>query len=182
MADLVAVIIAERNGVELQFKEETLLIPSNIPLDGSGFVDTDLDVAMKSHGSRHSPGGVDPISLPYQSVTQTNVVSTTSTSAVLIPDMTITPDAGRYLVSFSLTLQGSLNSVEVTCSIYVGETLIPESELTFNRAAASARTPLTISSVLAEPNGAQAIEARWRVSGGTGTSNFRRSMRIVRIG
>ncbi len=58
MADDVKVIIAEKNGVELEFQEEIDLIASNIPFDNStnGFTGDDIQTAIEESGASASPG------------------------------------------------------------------------------------------------------------------------------
>jgi len=61
------------------------------------------------------------------SVTATNTVSTTSTTYILIPSMSIVPGAGSYIVSFSAT--GGVNSSAGNgfISIYSNNSLVPNS-------------------------------------------------------
>lgn len=57
MADNVKVLIGERNGVELEFKEEYELIAENVPFDNTGtdFTATDVQNALEEAGGAAAP-------------------------------------------------------------------------------------------------------------------------------
>ena len=111
------------------------------------------------------------------STTSTNTTSTTDVSL-----LSLTPPAGSYFVKFSTTVTNGSNNATVTASIYAGGTQNSNSERSIvPRASNTQFTILLETHAIVTVNGAQAIETRWRTSGGTATSN-RRSMDIIRIG
>jgi hypothetical protein len=112
---------------------------------------------------------------------KTGTTTTTSTTDVLLDGMSITPVAGRYIVSFHTSLSHGTNNANTWASVYVGGVKVTHSEVQFNRANTTIVVLFTISNVLVEPNGSQAVEIRWRVSAGTGTSNTARHMSLTRV-
>jgi len=58
MADNVKVLIAEKNGVELEFQEELELIAGNVPFNNvsNGFNSSDIQGAIEESGASASPG------------------------------------------------------------------------------------------------------------------------------
>lgn len=117
--------------------------------------------------------------LTAQEVSGTSSVTTTSSTAVLMAGMTITPAAGTYLVWFSGEYSASNNNVTMTASIYSGGTLVTASE----RLAVTSNTDqdmIFASQAIVTVNGSQAIEGRWRRSGNTLT-NTRRTLTILKV-
>lgn len=111
--------------------------------------------------------------------------TTTSTSDVLLAGLTSVPPAGDYEVSFHSSFEASPNNGSVWASIYVGGTKIAASEIQKTRGGGPTSgtiNPVCISNYPVTVNGSQAIEIRWRVSGGTGTSSPSRALFIRRVG
>jgi hypothetical protein len=159
-----------RNAIKLQGYSVAATAPTNQYL-----------LTWSSGSSQWYPESVANLPGPYSSI-QTATASTTTTSATdaLISGMTVTPPAGKYEVFFSTSLQESNNNQTVFVSIYSGGTKLADSD----RCAQVAQwnnvcVPMS-THALVTVDGAQAIEARWRVTGGTGTS-LQRSLMIVRV-
>ena len=116
----------------------------------------------------------------FQQVTATDAPTTTSTTDVVVANMTLTPGAGNYLVLFTVTWQGSSASLTVTFSIYVNGVQVAGSErgirVTAGGAAMTGPISLVISGVLA----AQVVDIRWRVSTGTGTLG-NRNLTLIKV-
>lgn len=66
MADYVKAKIAEKNGVELAFAEEYMLIPENFPFVDPGFDATDTHEAIVEAKSTGTPGPEGPAGPPGQ--------------------------------------------------------------------------------------------------------------------
>lgn len=107
--------------------------------------------------------------------------TTTSTTDVLTNAMTLTPPAGTYMVLFSGSVTNTAGSAQVSTSIYSGGVQVASSERVYQNVIFGADTDAPFCCVaIVTVNGAQAIEGRWRVSGGTGTM-FQRSLQIFEV-
>lgn len=117
-----------------------------------------------------------------QSVASTSTITTTSTTDVLATGMTLTPEAGTYIVWFNGSAGNSSGTSTTTMSIYSGGSQVTASERVFVATRvlfAGTRVPFCCSSVTTV-DGSQAIEGRWRVSTGTGTM-LHKTLVIMRI-
>jgi hypothetical protein len=107
----------------------------------------------------------------------TGSTSTTSTSYILVPGMTITPPAGNYLVWFSSYGTHQSNNQELLVSLYSGGAQVIGSERGVN-----VRDDwvgiATHGQVVVD--GSQAIEARWRSTNGT-IMVFDRTLAILQV-
>lgn len=120
------------------------------------------------------------------SVSATSSTTTTSTTDILINTMTITPAAGTYMVWFHTTLQSNSNNANIFASIYSGGVQSSGSELGATPQFQGGLTPslnvlvpiTLVNTVIV--NGAQAIEARWRITAGTATAGTR-TLQILRV-
>lgn len=113
--------------------------------------------------------GANPSWTFSPAVTPINVATaTTTTSAtdVLMSGMTTTPAAGNYMVWFSGDVSNGTNNTDVYTSIYVGGTQVSGSERYYRRGNQTISNSFA-SMARVTVNGAQAIEGRWRTSGGT---------------
>lgn len=97
-------------------------------------------------------------------VTATGLISTTSSSPVLASGMTLTPDAGTYLVWFSANVEHSKNRSAVRLHVYAGG-----SEEAQRDVYCRDKNEPTQGSVQARVvvDGTQAIEGRYSRSAGT---------------
>lgn len=94
----------------------------------------------------------------------TDVVSTTSSTYVLTPGMTLTPGAGTYIVEFSGTYKNNAENSSVFASIYSNGVLVAASEREFVTKAGY--TPF-YSKAKVTVAAAQAIEGRYKRSSST---------------
>ncbi len=115
-------------------------------------------------------------------VSATGTITTTSTSDVLATGMTITPGAGDYLVMFSTSTENNATGNNTYISIWVNGVQIAHTERRWFTEGSIANTasPMATQHFAASVGGGQAIEARWRVDGGTGTM-YQRTLTIVKF-
>jgi len=140
---------------------ETGLTVSGIPVDITG------------------GGGVYPTE-----ITATATASTTSTSYVLITEMTSTSEAGIYAVSFSTTIQGDTAGQDMEVALYQDGNLITHTERSadFESGAPqgdSLHYPMHTQAIMTV-SGSQAIEARYKTNVGT-ISAYQRSLLLLKI-
>jgi len=116
-------------------------------------------------------------------VSASAITTTTSTTAVLLGGMTITPAAGEYAVLFGGSISASKNNTTIELSVYEGGALDPASPRTHQFASAN-QTQAVATFGHVSVDGAQTIEGRWRILAGinptlTATT---RSMLIMKVG
>lgn len=113
------------------------------------------------------------VSVSNQEATATADDTTTSATDVLMVSMTQTPTAGTYFVMWTGSIVNSANGAERTfVSLYLNGTQVSATERSVGTAG-GAYAPTAIAAIITTP-GSQAIEARWRVAGGTSTVHSRR--------
>ncbi len=112
---------------------------------------------------------------------QSGTTSTTTTSLtdVLLAGMTVTPPAGTYMVWFSGDWANTNNGNTGTMSVYAGGVQQLHSESPCTRTSAGAVYNFGCTS-LVTVDGTQAIEGRWRTTGGTAT-NTRRHLMYLKV-
>ena len=111
----------------------------------------------------------------------TATTTTTSGSDVLVNSMTLTPAAGTYLVTFSGSVRQSASNDSIFTSIYSGGTQVAASEREFKRGSNQGNiTASFCCQAKVTVNGAQAIEGRWRETGGTATM-YERTLSIIAV-
>jgi len=106
-------------------------------------------------------------------------VNTASLVDVLMSGMTQTPVAGTYEVWFGADVSNNTANQSVYANIYVGGVKVAASERPFFRGPVAARGCLTCLARVTV-TGVEAIEGRWRVSGGTGDA-LGRQLHVVRV-
>lgn len=116
------------------------------------------------------------------SIIRTGDLTTTSTTNVLLDDLSITPLKGEYNVSFYTVLENNNNNKQVYVSVYKNGVLQTGSEIYVGKRNQRVIAPATITNFPVTVNGSEAIEIRWRVSGGTGNSYSTRFFTIEKIG
>jgi hypothetical protein len=117
------------------------------------------------------------ISSPYSIVTDTNNVSTTSGTYIVIPTMTITPGAGTYFVSFN-TYGAVPAAGDGTVAIHANGTLNTNSvrvRTATGNSASQRNTPISTTAIVTVGN-SQAIDVRYFT-----TSNFNLTQRNLII-
>ncbi len=97
---------------------------------------------------------------------------TTSATEVLIPGMTITPGAGDYLIFFTGAVENTGFGDPVTISIYSNGSQIAASVIKCESFGGMSN-PIGSNAYLTNLGAGQAIEVKWKVSGGTGTCHQR---------
>jgi hypothetical protein len=127
-------------------------------------------------------GAYNPLNAPgVKQVFTTSSTTTTSAAPVLVSGMTITPEAGTYLVTFQGSLEHDTNAAYIWPAIYAGGVLDASSSRGFRRGNAQGNvvTPFSTTAIVTV-NGAQAIEGRWSTSTANATC-YERSLTIMRV-
>lgn len=124
-------------------------------------------------------GGNALASLSYLESTVSGDTTTGSNSDVVVSSMTLTPGAGTYLVVFSSDWSNSGNNTSQFVSCYANGVKVGNSERQYARATTSKRDGVAINCIATVAAG-QAIDIRWRVSGGTGTLG-NRSISLIKV-
>lgn len=119
--------------------------------------------------------------------TATGDTTTTSSTDVLMNAMTLTPAAGTYLAIFSTSVESSGTNSDIRTSIYVGGSQVAHTErwavpqFSAGGLGGTPSIPIPISTqAIVTVNGSQAIEGRWRRSGGTATAH-QRTLSIIKL-
>lgn len=120
-------------------------------------------------------------------VTANNAVTTTSTSFVLLPGMTLTPPAGTYIAVFSFWVSYSAWSQGISGSLYLGGSLVPGTTRTARQGTNTfigqnfSNSLFVVSGQdIITVDGTSALEVRWLTTTGTGTANDR-TLTLVRL-
>ncbi|OGO71295.1 MAG: hypothetical protein A2Z37_15345 [Chloroflexi bacterium RBG_19FT_COMBO_62_14] len=108
-------------------------------------------------------------------VTATTDATTTSTTFVALAGMSITPGAGDYLIWFSGSMEGSLATSTQYASIYVNGVQLSHSERRVFTEGSIPNTsfPVANHAYVTGVGAGQAIDIRWRTTGGTATMHQR---------
>lgn len=136
----------------------------------------------KLQGSENGGAWTDLISasgVTTQQATATTTTSTTSTADTLMTGMSITPGAGTYIVLFSTSLSNNSNNTQTFASVYAAGTKVAASERQYQRSNQNITVPMATQTVVTVGD-AEAIEVRWRVSGGT-ASALERELTLIEI-
>jgi hypothetical protein len=94
-------------------------------------------------------------------------VTSTVNVDTLIPGMTLTPAAGKYLAFVGGAINSSVKSRSMYINVYAGGVVVPGSEIEFDPAEPSVSSPFAMVAIEIDVNGSQAIEIRWRVDSGS---------------
>lgn len=115
-------------------------------------------------------------------VSATGTINTTSGTDVLATGMSITPGAGDYFVMFSTSVENNTTGTTSFVSIYVNNVQVAHTERRWFTEGSIPNTasPMTTQVYVTSVGAAQAIEARWRVTGGTG-SMYQRTLTIIKL-
>jgi cytidine deaminase len=97
--------------------------------------------------------------------------TTTSATDVLVNGMTITPGAGNYHIWFSGSVEGNTDNTTQNVSLYVNGSQLPHTERQIYTESSIANTSFPVATHARRLNvlDGQAIEVRWRTTGGTAT-------------
>lgn len=113
-------------------------------------------------------------------ITDVNDTTTTSTTDVLLTNMTLTPGAGEYLAVFS-TDTNAAAAATIGCGIYVGGTQQAHSDRTqFQEGSIVGEASPLMTHAWVTVAAGQAVEIKWRTSASTATSH-RRSLQLFPI-
>lgn len=107
--------------------------------------------------------------------------TTTSTTDVVLAGMTLTPGAGDYLVWFSASMENTQKDIAQTYSLYVDGVQVPASERPRGIKNPGVPGVLAINALVVGVGAGQAIDVRWRVGGGTGTTH-QRTLNLLKVG
>ncbi len=121
----------------------------------------------------------------YNRVSRTTSISTTSTNYVVMTSMTLTPPAGTYLVDGRSTVTATSNNRTVSMAIYSDGVIVSGSQTeSFIRTGSGFLTNTDIESLVNDAvvtvNGSQAVDLRWKTTGGTVQANFI-SLRLIKV-
>ena len=106
--------------------------------------------------------------------------TTPSPTDVALAGMSITPGAGDYLVSFGTTVSNSINN-DIIVSIYLNAVQVANSEREQLSLGAGDGSTLTLAEVpITGVLAGQAVEIRWRTTGGTSTARAR-NLTLVQV-
>lgn len=102
--------------------------------------------------------------------TATASTTTTSTSYVLVNSMTLTPGTGNYMVMFTSSWKNS-GAQNLFASIYVGGVQVTHTERMTRMESSTVDTELSVAAhaYVTGVGAADAIEIRWKTTGGTAT-------------
>jgi hypothetical protein len=128
--------------------------------------------------SKGDVGADGPATLPFCDVAhEQGQIATTSTSHILATGMTLTPPAGTYAVTFAAAgVHATGSSDDVYTQIYA-DGVAQGVEMFFRRGGNQGDNIGSLTAVAkVVVNGSQAIEGRWRQSGGTGQMQGRSLM------
>lgn len=118
-------------------------------------------------------------SLSYQSANAAGDTTTGSTTDVVVGSMTLTLGAGTYLVFFTSDWSNSTSNGSQWLSCFANGVQVPGSERRYSRSTTSKRDGVALNCVATVAAG-QAIDIRWRVSGGTGTLGTR-ALSLIKV-
>jgi hypothetical protein len=118
---------------------------------------------------------------PFFIASNTNAIVINSLTDILVPDMTITPPAGEYIVIF-MGNGTFAKSTSLWVSIYENGVLIPYSPMLTSRGTSNGDSFKTVSAqATVIVDGTQAIDVRGRHIGSTGVALSNRSMIISKV-
>ena len=98
MADYVKAKIAEKNGIELEWDEEYLLIPENLPFVDSTFAATDVKDAIIEAKNTGVPGPEGPQGPPGLDASRFEVIVNNAT------EVTVNHNFGKIPVDVAVSL------------------------------------------------------------------------------
>lgn len=117
--------------------------------------------------------------LTQEFASQSGLATTTSGSDALISGMTLTPEAGTYLLFFDGEFTNTSNNSNVIFSIYVGGVQAPDSEREVGIRFANFRYSGVVNARVTV-DGSQTIQVQWRRTSGTAQVRGR-SLMLLRV-
>ena len=158
-----------------------------IPFDNSsnGFAADNMQSALEE--AKAVGASASPI---IRTASATALAQTTSNTFTLIPGMSITPPAGKYVVLFNGSIRTTGVNTEAEFGIFLNGTLITNSNRSF-RNTANILGLVTLSTnnsangsssiTFIATNGSQAVDVRFRSLGGGGIQVGERTLNIIRV-
>lgn len=123
---------------------------------------------------------LNPGSFGVQEAAAVDNVTTTSSTDVLLNDMTITPGNGYYMVEFQGTfMTDAVGDETVSLALYVNGVVKPSSRVT-QTYTKNRKYVLGLQGYVEDLQDDQAVEVRWNTTGGT-LNCYERSLIIHRI-
>jgi hypothetical protein len=169
MADAVKVLIVERNGVELQEREELDLTPSNIPFSNANFSATDVNAGIieaGTFGMRFTQA---------QDLTETSTTSTTTYSTKVTLSAASLP-SGNYILTYACVHRTAAANRETDIRIADGGTALFDLRSSILRTQGS--FPVSGFIYLSGVSGSKTYTLQFRV-GGTATTSFVKDARLA---
>lgn len=177
--------------VQLETSNPSLQISSNalgVKLDPAGAVvksATGTAVAVDTTTVKIVSNKLTSL-IPSAEATDLSLSQITSTAYVNMAGMTLTPVAGVYNVSFSGSFNSNTNGSNVWVCLFVGGVQVAHSE---RAVIPQFATTLSFASITlnlmtqawATVNGSQAIEVKWKITGGGTASTGARSVNIFKV-
>lgn len=129
----------------------------------------------QGHYRWRNDDGPEGSGTPPTQVTATADDSTTSTTDVVVSGMTMTPGAGDYVVWFSSSVENSAGTDDQFVSLYLDGTQLAHTErqATVDSSIPGSPFPVATHAFLSGVTAGQAIDVRWRTTGGTATMHER---------
>lgn len=120
---------------------------------------------------------------PTSRITEaTGLTSFAGGADTLVAGMTDTPPAGTYLVWFTGTLENAANKTTVWANIYSGGAIVQSSEREWRRGGSAGNIQSSFCCVAkVTVNGAEAVEGRWRTSGGSTAFMEERNIALLKV-
>jgi hypothetical protein len=123
---------------------------------------------------------IDRVAPATTTAEATGTITTTSGTDVLVTSMTLTPEAGTYLVSFTGSCTNGTSGALTYISIWYNGAQVVASERRFSRGTQAVTAPFVCAAKIAV-SGALAIEGRWRTSGGSTGTIYQRVLSVVKV-
>ena len=106
------------------------------------------------------------IPINYYNITDDTIISTSSRNYITLPNMSVTPTSGTFLIMFSGYAKGSSSSSEISIAIFISNSMESSSERIIKIAATN--SILQTQSII-PVDGSQLIEVKIKVLTGTAT-------------
>jgi parallel beta-helix repeat protein len=178
------------DGINLAAAADNSIVKGNRCTGNTGWginisVGATNNTVVNNDTTGNTAGGVQDLGTntgPSFQATATATTTETSTGDVLMAGMTLTPGEGTYLVMFSSSIKTSTGGASVFASIYVNGVQDAHTEREAFMESSIPDTDMPVATqTFATVAAGQTIEARWRVTAGTGTAK-ERTLTLLKIG
>jgi hypothetical protein len=113
--------------------------------------------------------------------TATGDTTTSSGTDVLVSGMTLTPEAGTYLVTFSGSITNGTSGRYTHVSLWYNGSQIASSEQRYFRGGSQRNDVPFCCQAKIVANGSLAVEGRWRTTSGSTGTMFQRVLSVVKV-